>query len=146
MNETGIRGLCPPRFAAVRAAFEANFAEDLELGARFALAQEGEIVIDLMGGWADRHQTTPFGPDTLTPIFSTTKALASLMIARLVGQGRLSYETPVAELWPAFGAAGKDGLTVAQTLSHQGGLCGLAGPMAPADWFDWGASAPAWRR
>jgi CubicO group peptidase (beta-lactamase class C family) len=137
VNAPRIGGLCPPRFAAVRAVFEANFAENLELGARFALALDGEIVIDLMGGWADRHQTTPFGPDTLTPIFSTTKALASLMIARLVGQGRLSYDTRVAELWPAFGAAGKDGLTVAQTLSHQGGLCGLAGPMSPADWFDW---------
>jgi len=38
----------------VRQAFEANFAEGWELGARFALAIDGEIVIDLIGGWADR--------------------------------------------------------------------------------------------
>src|ERR1700678_3052657 len=97
---TTIEGFCPPRFAAVREAFAANFAEDRELGARFALAVEGEIVVDLMGGWADRTMTRPFAEDTLTQIFSTTKALASLMIARLVGQGRLSYQTPVAEVWP----------------------------------------------
>jgi len=137
MVEAPIGGLCPSRFAAVRRAFEANFAAGLELGARFALAIEGEIVVDLIGGWADRGQTRPFADDTLTPVFSTTKALAAFMIARLVGAGQLGYGQRVAELWPAFGAAGKDQLTVEQMLSHQGGLCGLPGPMTPADWFDW---------
>ena len=59
------------------------------------------------------------------------------MIARLVGQGRLAWDTRVSDLWPAFAAAGKGALTVEQVLSHQGGLCGLEGPMAQADWFDW---------
>ena len=137
MAEAPIRGLCPPRFAAVRAAFEANCAAGLELGARFAFAVEGEIVVDLIGGWADRAQTRPFAEDTLTPVFSTTKAIAAFMIARLVGEGRLSYGERVAELWPEFGQAGKAALTVEQVLSHQAGLCGLPEPMAPADWFDW---------
>jgi len=137
MAEAPIAGLCPPRFQAVRQAFEANFAEGHELGARFSFAVEGEIVIDLIGGWADRAQTKPFADDTLTPLFSTTKAITAFMIARLVGQGRLSYGQRVAELWPAFGAAGKDRLTVEQLLSHQAGLCGLPGPMEPADWYDW---------
>ena len=137
MTDPDIRGLCPDLFAAVREAFAANFTEGKELGARFALAIEGEIVIDLMGGFADRDQTRPFAQDTLTPVFSTTKAMASLMIARLVGQGRLAYDQMVTDLWPEFGAAGKANLTVEQVLSHQGGLCGLEGPMEPADWFDW---------
>jgi CubicO group peptidase (beta-lactamase class C family) len=135
--EAPIGGLCPPRFEAVRRAFEANFAEGRELGARFAFALEGEIVIDLIGGWADRDGTRPFGPDTLTPLFSTTKALASFMIARLAGAGRLDYGQRVTDVWPEFGAAGKDAVTVEQLLSHQAGLCGLPGPMDPADWFDW---------
>jgi CubicO group peptidase (beta-lactamase class C family) len=137
MTDAGVRGLCPPRFAAVAWAFAANFDEGAELGARFALAVDGEIVIDLMGGWADRDESRPFGEDTLTPVFSTTKAIASFMIARLVGRGRLAYEQRVAELWPAFGAAGKGALTIAEVLSHQGGLAGFEGPMAPADWYDW---------
>ncbi len=137
MPETEVRGLCPPRFDRVRQAFARNFAEALELGARFALAIEGEIVVDLMGGWADRAGARPFGEATLTPIFSTTKALASFMIARLVGQGRLWYEQRVTDIWPEFGQAGKDRLTVEQLLSHQAGLCGLAGPMPATDWFDW---------
>jgi CubicO group peptidase (beta-lactamase class C family) len=146
-----IRGLCPPRFEAVRAAFGANFDAGLELGARFALAIEGEIVVDLMGGWADRDQTRPFDEATLTPVFSTTKAIASFMIARLVDAGQLAYGQRVVELWPEFGVAGEEMLTVEQVLSHQAGLCGLAGPMSPSDWFDWdgicsqlAAMAPLW--
>ncbi|HEY3799338.1 MAG TPA: serine hydrolase domain-containing protein [Caulobacteraceae bacterium] len=144
-------GLCPPKFAAVRAAFEANFAQGLELGARFAFAVEGEIVVDLIGGWADRDMTRPFAEDTLTVIFSTTKAIASFMIARLVDAGRLAYDQRVTDLWPEFDAEGKERLTVAQVLSHQAGLCGLPGPMTPAGWLDWGgvcarlaAMAPLW--
>ena len=152
MSDFPIGGLCPPRFNAVRAAFEANFAEGLELGARFALAVEGRIVIDLIGGWADRAQTRPFADDTLTSVFSTTKAIAAFMIARLVDQVKLSYGQRVAEIWPAFGEAGKAMVTVEQVMAHQAGLPGFAERMEPSDWFDWdlicgrlAAMAPMWR-
>ncbi len=139
MSDTAgtVSGLCPPRFAAVRERFAAHFEQGLEIGARFALCLDGEIILDLMGGYADRALTRPFGPDTLTPVFSTTKAITNLMLARLVGQGRIAYDTPIIEVWPEFGAAGKDYLTLGQMLSHQGGLCGLSEPMTPADWLDW---------
>lgn len=121
------------------------------MGARFTLAIGGEIVVDLMGGWADRGETRPFDEDSLTPIHSTTKAVVALMIARLVGQGRLAYGQQVAEVWPAFGAAGKEALTVEQVLSHQAGLVGLRAPLAASDWFDGdaicarlAAMAPLW--
>lgn len=142
MAEAGpetVRGDCPPRFAAVRRAFEANFAEGREMGARFALAIDGEIVIDLMGGWADRAQTRPFDETILTPVFSTTKGMAALMIARLVGRDRLTYSDRVSDIWLEFGQAGKDKLTIEQVLSHQAGLCGIVGPMDPDEWFDWRA-------
>jgi CubicO group peptidase (beta-lactamase class C family) len=151
LNDARIHGLCPPRFAALADAFAANFAEDKELGARFALAIGGEIVVDLMGGWADRGETRPFGADILTPIHSTTKAVAAIMVARLVGQGKLSYSQRVAEIWPEFAQGGKGALTVEQVLSHQAGLVSLPPPLAPTDWFDWdavcarlAAMAPLW--
>jgi CubicO group peptidase (beta-lactamase class C family) len=147
-----IGGLCPPRFAAVRAAFEANFAQGLELGARFAFAVEGEIVIDLIGGWADRAQTRPFAHDTLTPVFSTTKAIAAFMLARLVGEGRLDYRQTVADLWPEFGSAAKAWVTVDHVMSHEAGLPGFKDRMSPSDWFDWdlicnklAAMPPMWK-
>src|SRR5258708_31790082 len=114
MTAPDIRGLCPERFEGVRHAFEANFAEGLELGARFALAIEGEIVIDLIGGFADPGRTRPFTDDTLTAGFSTTKAMASLMIARLEAAGGLGYDQPRPDLSPQFAASAKGAVGRAQ--------------------------------
>jgi len=135
-----IKGVCPDRFSRVRDVFEANFADGGELGARFAFAVEGEIVVDLMGGHADRKRTVPFGPDTLTALFSTTKAVAALMVARLVDEGRLAYDQPVADVWPEFAQAGKQDVTVEQAMSHQAGLSGFPDETDPAIWFDWDAT------
>lgn len=133
-------GDCPPRFARVRETFLANFAGDFpELGARFTACIDGRIALDLWGGWADRERTRPYDDRTLTPIFSTTKAAASLMMAWRVGRGGLAYDQRAADLWPAFGQAGKDRLTVEQLLSHQAGLAGLRGPLSPDIWFDFDA-------
>ena len=146
-----IAGLAPPRFAAVKDAFAANFADGEELGARFTLVEAGEVVVDLWAGYADRHGTKPFDERTLTPVFSTTKALAALLMARLVDQGKLDYGQTVASVWPEFAAAGKASITVEQMLSHQEGLSGFPDPMDPALWFDWdaicaklAAMAPLW--
>jgi CubicO group peptidase (beta-lactamase class C family) len=146
-----VQGLCPDRFAPVRDAFVANFEAGEELGARFSAAIDGEIVLDIYAGHADRARTRPWADDTLTPVFSTTKAVAALLIARLVDEGRLDYDQPVADVWPEFGQAGKAQATVAQALSHQCGLSGFLEPIDPADWFDWdltcrriAAMAPIW--
>jgi CubicO group peptidase (beta-lactamase class C family) len=134
-----IAGFAAPRFAAVRDAFAENFAEGQELGARFTLVQAGEVVVDLWGGYADRARSRPFDERTLVPVFSTTKALAALMMARLVQAGEIAYDQPVADVWPDFAQAGKGAITIEQALSHQAGLCGFPEPMDPALWFDWDA-------
>jgi CubicO group peptidase (beta-lactamase class C family) len=132
-----IAGTAPPRFAAVKDAFAANFDAGLELGARFTLVEAGEVVLDIWGGFADRQRTKAFDDRTLTPIFSTTKAVAALLVARLVDQGKLDYGQTVASVWPEFAQAGKGAITIEQMLSHQAGLSGFPDPMEPADWFDW---------
>ena len=133
---TEIHGLCPPRFDPVRDQLQRNLDAGLELGVRFTLALEGEVVVDLYAGHADRAATRPFGPDTLTAVFSVTKAIAALMLARAVDRGRLDYDKPVADGWPEFAQAGKGSVTVAQALSHQAGLPGFPEPMDPALWFE----------
>ncbi|HEV7385645.1 MAG TPA: serine hydrolase domain-containing protein, partial [Phenylobacterium sp.] len=146
-----IAGHAPARFAAVKDVFAANFEAGEELGARFTLVEAGETVLDLWAGHADRARTRPFDDKTLVPIFSTTKAIAALLVARLVDQGRLDYGQTVASVWPEFAAAGKASITVEQLLSHQAGLSGIPDPMDPALWFDWdaicaklAAMAPLW--
>ena len=146
-----IHGLCPERFAGVRAAFEDNSATVQELGARFSLVQRGELVVDLWAGFADRQRTKAFDETTLTPVFSTTKAIAALLIARLVDAGKLDYAQPVADVWPEFAQAGKGEITIEQVMSHQEGLSGFPEEMELSLWFDWdavcarlAAMAPLW--
>ncbi len=146
-----ISGFAPPRFAEVKDAFAANFEAGEELGARFTLVEAGEVVLDLWAGHADRKRTRPFDETTLTCIFSTTKALAALLVARAVDAGRLDYGQRMAEFWPEFAQGGKNEVTLEQALSHQGGLPGFPDPMEPSLWADWdaicaklAAMAPLW--
>ena len=134
-----IAGFAQPRFGAVKDAFAANFEQGLELGARFTVVQAGEVVVDLCAGHADRARTRPFDAKTLVPIFSTTKAIAALLMARAVDQGGLAYDQRVADIWPEFAAAGKAEITVEQALSHQSGLSGFPDQMDVSLWFDWDA-------
>jgi CubicO group peptidase (beta-lactamase class C family) len=141
VSDAPIQGRVEPGFERVREAFEANFAEDLEVGASFAVVRDGALVVDLWGGFADEARQRPWQRDTLVNVWSTTKGLASLCVAMLVDRGRLSYDRPVAEWWPEFAAEGKGDLTVAEVLSHQGGLSGCVDPLRPRDFADHDAMA-----
>ena len=148
---TEIAGTAPQRFARLKDAFAALFDEGQELGAQFAVAVDGEVVVDLRGGFADRARTRPVAADTLFPVFSTGKAVMALMTARLVEAGKLDYDQAIASIWPEFGQAGKAAITVAQELSHQSGLPGFSTPQDPTIWFDreavlrvLAAQAPMW--
>lgn len=123
--------------AAVQA-FKDNFAETNELGAQFCLMQNGDVLLDLKGGWADRSKTQPVQDDTLFGVYSSGKAMAALVIAHLAEEDRLGYNKLVHTLWSGFEQNGKDTLSIAQVLSHQGGLSGITDPNWTAeDWFDW---------
>ena len=138
-----INGFCPDRFAKVKDAFAENFAAGGERGARFSVVLGGETVLDIWGGAADRDGQRPYDDNTLTPIFSTGKAVMATLIARLVDAGKLDYEVPVAHYWPEFGEAGKSRITVGQLISHQGGLPGFVPAQDPSIWFDVSATLAA---
>jgi len=150
-----ISGLCPPRFASVKDAFARNFTDAPdglnEQAARFSVVIAGETVVDLWAGSADPREGTPFTDRSLVPVFSTGKAVMALLIASAVQRGKLAYDQRVADVWPAFAAAGKGEITVAQLLSHQAGLPGFDPGVQPTIWFDQravldtlAAQAPLW--
>lgn len=128
-------GYVAPGFERVREAFEAQLAAE-ELGAGFAAVRDGEVIVDLWGGWADRDQTRAWTEDTIVPVYSTSKGISALVIAMLHDQGALDYAAPVSALWPEFGAHGKDKLTIAQMMAHQAGVPGFLQPIDPDLWLD----------
>jgi CubicO group peptidase (beta-lactamase class C family) len=98
--ETEIHGTCAERFEPVREAFAANFAERGEIGASVAVAAAGETVVNLWAGWADPARSREWQPDTLTNVWSTTKAMTSLCAHVLMDRGELDPDAPVARYWP----------------------------------------------
>ena len=130
MTITNIQGDCAPGFEALASAFENNFKSHGDIGASLCIYQHGRKVVDLWGGHADAAKSRPWEKDTLVNVWSTTKGMMALCIARLVDQGKLDMTRPVAEYWPEFGANGKDQVTIAQLFSHQAGLCGTDKPIS----------------
>ena len=131
-----IEGHCDPRFAGVRSAFEANFAEHGELGAACTVLVGGEVVVDLWGGWADPGRTRPWQADTLCNAYSVGKAVVATLLLQLVDDGLVSLDEPVAASWPAFGAAGKSGATVRHALSHRAGVPAIRERLTNEDLWD----------
>ncbi|HWM04120.1 MAG TPA: serine hydrolase domain-containing protein [Actinophytocola sp.] len=106
-------------FEGVAEAFARNFAERGELGAAFAAYQDGELVVDLWGGTADRTTGRAWDRDTVQLMFSGTKGLASACVLLLVQRGQVLLDDPLGRYWPEFGAGET---TIAEVLSHQARL------------------------
>ncbi|MBI1399785.1 serine hydrolase domain-containing protein [Hyphomonas sp.] len=138
-----LSGFVAPGFEPVEEAFAENFAHGDEQGAGFAVILDGEVVVDLNGGWADRAGTRPWDARTLVPVYSTSKGISALVLAMATEALPAGYETPVAEVWPEFAAAGKGAVTIGEVASHQAGLPGFAEEIDPALWLDPPACAGA---
>ncbi|WP_406152063.1 serine hydrolase domain-containing protein [Streptomyces sp. NBC_01012] len=132
-----IQGHCDERFAAVRDAFAANFAERDELGAAVTVLLDGRPVVDLWGGWADGARTRPWERDTVVNVWSTTKGPVALCAHLLADRGLLDLDAPVAAYWPEFAAGGKESVRVRHLLSHRSGVAGLRDPHTLAELYDW---------
>jgi CubicO group peptidase (beta-lactamase class C family) len=132
-----VDGTCDDRFAAVREAFESNFRDRGDLGASVAVSVDGEMVVDLWGGYADEAQSRPWQRDTLVNVYSTTKTMAALCLLVLADRDQLDLDAPVANYWPEFAANGKADVRVKHFLSHSAGLSGLDQPVREKDLYDW---------
>ncbi|MCP3990174.1 MAG: beta-lactamase family protein [Actinomycetia bacterium] len=128
-----VHGTVEPGFEKVRDAFASNFDELGEVGAGFALHIHGELVVDIWAGVADKASGTLWSDDTLQLVFSTTKGIAAICVGMLADRGVIDLDTPMAEYWPEFGAAGKEALTVRQVMSHQCGLPAVDAKLSRAD-------------
>jgi CubicO group peptidase (beta-lactamase class C family) len=134
---TPIDGWCAPGFAPVREAFAANFTERGEVGAAVHVIVGGEVVVDLVGGWADEDRTRPWRRDTIVDVYSVGKAILALLVLQLVDDGRLALDEPVADVWPEFAHGGKAGATVAHALSHRAGVPAIRELLTDEDLLDW---------
>jgi CubicO group peptidase (beta-lactamase class C family) len=140
------QGVCDSRFSAVKAAFEGNFAAGREVGATVAVMVDGEMVVDLWAGHADAARTRLWERDTIINVYSTTKGMTTICALRLVDQGLLDLDAPVARYWPEFAQAGKAELPVRYVLSHRAGLPAVKEPLPQGSLYQWGTMVAALAR
>jgi hypothetical protein len=74
-HPTELGGTCSARFDPLRELFAAKLESGEDLGASLAFNIDGEMIVDLWGGWADLARTVPWTENTITNVFSTTKSM-----------------------------------------------------------------------
>ena len=132
-----IHGFCDERFKPLEDAFRANFDDGLELGSSLGVTHQGKMVVDLWGGWADPEKTRPWEEDTIVPIASSTKIMATIVGLMLVDRGVIELDAPIATYWPEFAQGGKAHVTIRDAFSHQTGAPGFDPPVAFEAMHDW---------
>lgn len=132
-----VQGKCDPKFAKVREAFEQNFAARGEVGASVCLSVDGQTVVDLWGGMANPETSDPWQEDTVSIVFSCTKAAVATCAHILIDRGQLNPSALVKEYWPEFAKNGKEKTTVQMMLNHESALPTLRDPVKPGGFADW---------
>ena len=138
-----IQGYFDLRFEAVKEAFAALFNDPQERGAALCVQIDGETVLDLWAGVADKDGEQAWHSDTLANLFSCTKTFTAVAALQLVDEGKLALDRPVAQDWPEFAQADKGAITLRQLLSHQAGLPALREMLPPEALYDWQAMTAA---
>lgn len=113
--------------------FVRNSAEQLHVpGVGFALIDHGRIVYE--GGVGVREAGKPERIDAHTRfmIASNTKSMATLLLARLVDEGKLAWDDPVTKVYPGF-RLGSDAATQKVLVRHL--ICACTG--LPRKDFEW---------
>lgn len=132
-----VEGFCKPDYESIRTAFQRNFSEFGELGASLCVNIAGETVLDLWGGHTAEDKAAPWEEDTLSIIFSCTKAATALCAHILCDRGELSLHDPVAKYWPGFAKNGKEDVTVAMMLNHSSAVPAFRETLKPGAYYDW---------
>jgi CubicO group peptidase (beta-lactamase class C family) len=117
-----VHGAADPHFACAVRTFASLFPGPRFGGGGFSVYVDGQPVVDVWTGWSDRHGEARWTADTGAMVFSASKGLASTVLHRLVDRGLLSYDAPIAQYWPEFGANNKSAITLRDMMGHRAGL------------------------
>ena len=120
------RGLVVEQVAKLLQRVQKEVNEGLLPATQVALAKDGELVFQASYGTAQQ--------DSLTCIFSATKAITSAAAWLLMQEGKLAEAERVADIIPEFAANEKDQITVEQLFTHTAGF--PSAPFAPLEWDD----------
>jgi CubicO group peptidase (beta-lactamase class C family) len=124
-----INGHVEDGFGGLADAFGENLSRGVDLGASLCVYAGGKCVLDVWGGVSDPATNRPWQADTVATVLSATKGAAAIVMNRLIEQGLLELDAPVARYWPEFAQNGKEGVTLRMVLSHGSGVPAVTQPI-----------------
>lgn len=92
-------------------------------GASVSLWRRGEPLLSMHGGEAGPGR--PWTATTPCLIWSASKGVAAACVLHALEAEGIALDAPVASVWPEFAAAGKERITLSETLSHRAGLAAI---------------------
>jgi len=93
---------------------------------------DGRPVVDVWIGWGrSSWQRTVGGQHRRDGVFSD-RGIGFHGHPSACRPGIASYDVPVAEYWPEFGANGKSAITIRDMMRHRAGLSNLHRPSRPS--------------
>ncbi len=137
MSNDLVKGYCDPRFQAVRDQFAQALASGFDTGAAIAVEHQGEMVVNLWGGYKNREKTDPWSNNTLINVFSTTKAITATCFLQLVERGKVDLDALVGDYWPEYACNGKEKTRVSDFLCHRAAMHGFQGGVPQFDYRKW---------
>lgn len=112
-------GIQPQALRPLADLFNQMIADGLHPAAQMVVLKDGQIIFDQAAGAFNGLKVTA---DTPFYAFSVTKAFTAVCVHKLIEDGHFTFDTPVAEVWPAFGTKGKQAITIRQVFLHQAGI------------------------
>lgn len=100
-------------------------------GFQLSLYKNNHLILTLWEG-CDVFTGSPIRRDTLFPILSATKGIASMVLLHLHNRGYFEWTDRISRYWPKFGRHGKERATIEHLLSHRIGI-----PHVTATWRHW---------
>jgi CubicO group peptidase (beta-lactamase class C family) len=130
------------RVAMLKAFVESGMKELNVPGVAIALIDHGQVVFEGGFGVRELSRSEPVDAHTLFLIASNTKGMSTLLLARLVDQGKFQWDEPVTTVYPQF-RLGSEETTRQVLMKHL--VCACTGlPRKDLEWlFDTQKGTPA---
>ena len=110
IKKVDLTGVAPKLFdAQIQAELEAYIAEAMARadipGTAVAIVQNGQIVYEKGFGLRQLGQPDPITPETRMMIGSISKTMTTMMMATVVDDGKMTWDTPAQQIYPNFAVA-----------------------------------------
>jgi CubicO group peptidase (beta-lactamase class C family) len=99
-----------------------DIERDRYFGGVIAIGRHGQLALHEAFGHADSARKRPVRKDSVFSLFSTTKAITTVLVLRAIERGDLALTTPISDVVPEFSGRGREKIEIHHLLSHSSGL------------------------